>query len=88
LVSAFLLILTVMVFSALLCSDVCSMFCWLIGNALLIYYVIVHLRLHIPWFDVCWSFGVVGLEWYPCCRLKHNWSVHVECGGWGVNGRL
>ena len=23
------------------------------------------------WFDVCWNFGVVGLEWYPCCRLKH-----------------
>jgi len=22
------------------------------------------------WFDVCWSFGVVGLEWYPCRRLK------------------
>jgi len=22
------------------------------------------------WFDVCCSFGVVGLEWYPCCRLK------------------
>ena len=22
------------------------------------------------WFDVCWSFGVVGLEWYPCCRLS------------------
>jgi len=22
------------------------------------------------WFDVCWSFGVVGLECYPCCRLK------------------
>ena len=22
------------------------------------------------WFEVCWSFGVVGLEWYPCCRLK------------------
>ena len=22
------------------------------------------------WFDVCWSFGVVGLEWYLCCRLK------------------
>jgi len=21
------------------------------------------------WFDVCWSFCVVGLEWYPCCRL-------------------
>ena len=24
------------------------------------------------WFDVFWNFGVVGLEWYPCCRLKHN----------------
>ena len=22
------------------------------------------------WFDVCWSFGVVGMEWYPCCRLQ------------------
>ena len=22
------------------------------------------------WFDVCWSFCVVGLEWYPCCRLN------------------
>jgi len=22
------------------------------------------------WFDECWSFGVVGLEWYPCYRLK------------------
>jgi len=22
------------------------------------------------WFDVCWSFGVVGLERYPCCRLQ------------------
>jgi len=28
------------------------MFYWLTGNALLIYYVIVNLRLHIPWFDV------------------------------------
>jgi len=24
---------------------------------------------YFSWFDVCWSFGVVGLEWYPCCRL-------------------
>ena len=24
------------------------------------------------WFDVCWSFGVVGLELYLCCRLKHK----------------
>jgi len=46
------------------------MFYWLIGNALLIYYVIVNLRLHIPWFDVCWRFGVVGLEWYPCRAHK------------------
>jgi len=22
------------------------------------------------WFDVCRSFGLVGLEWYPCCRLE------------------
>jgi len=28
--------------------------------------------LYCSWFDVCWSFGVVGLEWYPCCRLKTN----------------
>jgi len=27
------------------------------------------------WFDVCWNFGVVGLEWYPCFRLKHNWNT-------------
>ena len=45
------------------------MFYWLTGNAMLIYYVTVNLRLHIPWFDVCWSFGVVGLEWYLCCWL-------------------
>ena len=62
------------------------MFYWLIGNALLIFYVIVNLRLHIAWLDLCWSFGVVGLEWYPCCRLKHNWSVHVECGDWWLGG--
>jgi len=24
------------------------------------------------WFDVSGSYGVVGLEWYPRCRLKHN----------------
>ena len=23
-------------------------------------------------FDVRWSFGVAGLEWYPCGRLKHS----------------
>ena len=29
-------------------------------------------RSYCSWFDVCWSFGVVGLEWCPCCRLKHS----------------
>jgi len=24
------------------------------------------------------------LGWYPCDRLKHNWSVNVECRGWGL----
>jgi len=26
-------------------------------------------RSYCSWFDVCRSFGVVGLDWYPCCRL-------------------
>ena len=30
------------------------------------------------WFDVCWSFGVVGLEWYPCCRLKPATRVPLQ----------
>jgi len=29
------------------------------------------------WFDVCSSFGVVGLEWYPCCRLKHGYHSNT-----------
>ena len=29
------------------------------------------------WFDVCWSFGVVELEWYPCCRLKPAYGYHT-----------
>ena len=29
------------------------------------------------WIDVCWSFGVIGLEWYPSCRLKHNNTINV-----------
>jgi len=36
------------------------------------------------WFDECWSFGVVGLEWYPCCRLKH--SVWLGWSGIRVAG--
>jgi len=23
------------------------------------------------WFDVCWTFGVVGLEWYLCCNTTN-----------------
>jgi len=30
------------------------------------------------WFDVCWSCGVVGLEWYPCCRLKHASACTIQ----------
>ena len=30
------------------------------------------------WFDVCWSFGVVGLEWYPCCRLKPATRIPLQ----------
>jgi len=28
--------------------------------------------LYCCWFDVCWSFGVVGLGWYPCSRLQQH----------------
>jgi len=30
------------------------------------------------WFDVCWSFGVVGLEWYPCCRLQPATRIPLQ----------
>jgi len=30
------------------------------------------------WFDVFWSFGVVGLEWYPCCRLKPATRIPLQ----------
>ena len=30
------------------------------------------------WFDVCWSFGVVGLEWYPCCRLQPATRITLQ----------
>jgi len=30
------------------------------------------------WFDVCWRFGVDGLEWCPCRRLKHCWYICCE----------
>jgi len=28
------------------------------------------------WFVVCWRFSVVGLEWYPCCRLQAPTQPH------------
>ena len=31
------------------------------------------------WCDVCWSFGVVGLEWHLCCRLKHASLLMCLC---------
>ena len=34
------------------------------------------------WFNVCWSFSVVGLEWYPCCRLQPATLIHGWMGGW------
>jgi len=67
-----------------MCSHVCSVYYWLIADALLMYSDVVILRLHLPCFDVCWSFGVAGLGCYLCSRLKHNWSDRVECGGWGL----
>ena len=30
------------------------------------------------WFVGCWSFGVVGLEWYPCCRLKPATRIPLQ----------
>ena len=45
----------------IMCSHVCSVFYWLNGHALLMYSGVVNLRLHLPCFDVCWSFGVVSV---------------------------
>ena len=56
---------------------------------LLVLISIVNLKLYVPWFAVCWRLGAVRLELCPGCRLKHDWSFHVVCGGGaGVNGRL
>jgi len=63
------------------------MFYWLIGNTLLIYYVIVNLRLHIPWFDVCWRFGVVGLQWYVW-QAEAQLVCSYGMWGLGVNDHL
>ena len=29
------------------------------------------------WFDVCWGFGVVGLEWYPYCS-QHDSDINIS----------
>jgi len=29
-------------------------------------------------FDVCWSFGVACLGWYPCGRLKQAEACHTD----------
>jgi len=29
-------------------------------------------------FDVCWSFGVAGLGWYPCSRLQPATRIGVR----------
>jgi len=42
------------------------LFCW-----------IITLVVFCSWFDVCWSFGVVGLEWCPCCRLKTQPATRI-----------
>jgi len=30
------------------------------------------------WYNVCWSFGVVGLEWYVCCRLRPSSWIPLQ----------
>ena len=50
------------------------------------------LQSYCSWFDVCWSFGLVGLEWYPCCRLLQPSAIfflvrcvlEFRCGWIGV----
>ena len=32
------------------------------------------------WFDVCWRFGVIRLEWYPCCRIKPATRIPLKPG--------
>ena len=44
----------------------------------------MNLKLYIYWLAVCWKLGAFRLEWCPGYRLKHDWSFHVVCGGWGL----
>ena len=66
-----------------MCSHVCSVCYWLIRDALLLYPGVVSMRLHLPCFDV-FEFRCGWLGCYPCGRLKHNSSVQLEFGGWGL----
>ena len=80
-----LLILIVVMYCVLLLMFSCMWCDTLLGmqyDVLLVFIGAVYLRLYIPWIAMCWSQGAVQLGWYPGCRLKHNWSIHVVCGGW------
>ena len=37
------------------------------------------------WYDVCWSFSVVGLEWYPCCASACNTDTTPTQPHWNSN---
>jgi len=70
-----------------MCSRVCGVCYWLNVDALLMYSGVVSLRLHLPCFDVCWSFGVlVGVlsVWQAEAQLVCSCGVR----GLGVNDRL
>ena len=63
----------------------CGIFHWLFGNWCTVNVLCyVNLRLYILQFVVCCRFGAAGFEWCSFSRLKHNCSVHVVCGGWGL----
>jgi len=51
---------------------------------LLVFISNVNLKLYIPCFSVCWRLGAVRLKYCPGCRLKHDWSFNVVCGGRGL----
>ena len=44
-------------------SGACDFFCWITTLVVC------------SWFDVCRRFGVVGLQWYPCSRLRLCFSL-------------
>jgi len=63
-----------------LCAYVLNMFRTLIypSSGACDYSVVLPHWSYCSWFDVCWSFGVVGLEWYPCCSLHFLCAQHVS----------